>query len=70
MNLTETRKNMLIAKQQAEISINKSKYWDGRNAPFKALMYKIRYQALSQYVVNLQKKIRNNERKQYKKANK
>lgn len=69
MNLNETKQAIGIAKQQAAISEDKMNYWKKHGAEWKATMYSIRMKALRCYANELDKNIRNYNRRQIKRNN-
>jgi len=69
MKINEIKRDIEITREQCRISAQKHKYWKEQNAPFKKKLYKIRQEALNRYAIYLEKKLKQHEGIQYKKAN-
>ena len=66
MNLNKTKQEIGISLSQAAISEEKMKYWEEHNATWKAKMYGVRAKALRCYARELEKQIKNYDRRQFK----
>lgn len=67
MNLNKIKQERGIALSQAAISEEKMNYWEAHKAPWKTTMYSIRAKALRCYAKELEKQIKNHEKRQFKK---
>lgn len=69
MNLSQLKQEIYIATDQANISAAKSRFAEESGLPYKALVYKVRSDALRAWVQELKRKEKKHQARQYKKAN-
>ena len=69
MKLSQLKQEIYIATDQANISSAKSRLAEEEGLPYKALVYKVRSEALRAWVQELKRKEKKHQARQYKKAN-